>query len=120
MPKLRTEVSTGQFPQGRECECARCGTRFIDLAAFDDHLPGECPSVTVSASVDPGSPIPKFDPVTRAFAPAKRHARHGARAASTNRAQGMCRKGLHRKIGPGACGRCHADRQRDYRTRARR
>lgn len=41
MPQLRTNVTTGQFPVGRECECARCGIRFIDLAAFDDHLPAD-------------------------------------------------------------------------------
>jgi hypothetical protein len=135
MPKLRTRVSTGQFPQGRECECARCGSRFIDLTAFDEHLPGdpeqalncpvqECPSVTVSASVDPGGLVPKSDPLTRAFAPAKRQQgavnRHGARGSLTNKAQGRCKKGLHSKEGRGSCLRCQADRQRDYRRRASR
>lgn len=149
MPQLRTNVTTGQFPVGRECECARCGIRFIDLAAFDDHLPAEddqpliCPlrvvsaepipagqsaalskerpSVTVSASVDRGGLDEKSDALTSTFAPAKRHEaarnRHGARAALTNKAQGRCKKGLHRKQGPGSCLRCQADRQRDYRRR---
>jgi hypothetical protein len=39
MPKLRTTVSTGLFPIGRECECVVCGERFISLDAFDAHLP---------------------------------------------------------------------------------
>lgn len=130
MPKLRTEVSVGQFPEGRECECPRCGTRFIDLVAFDEHLPAdddqpltcpmrECPSVTFSGSVDPDSQTAESDAVTSTFAPAKRHAgasnRHGARASLTNKAQGLCKKGLHRKTEAGSCRRCQADRQRDYR-----
>jgi hypothetical protein len=133
MPKLRTEVSTGQFPEGRECECPRCGTRFIDLATFDEHLPADAkeplacplrehPSVTVSESMDPAGQDAKSDPLTRAFAPTKRHQaatnRYGARGSLTIKAGGRCRKGLHRKIGPGSCLRCQADRQRDYRRKS--
>jgi len=74
-----------------------------------------------SGETDGDSRTAISEPLTSTDAPARRHPgpanRHGARAALTNKAQGLCRKGLHRKSGTGSCLRCQADRQRNHTTR---
>lgn len=107
------------------CDAVFTSPDDFDSHYWDDGCAGASKSHESVTFRGQGTPIPdplNSDPLTSTFAPAKRHQaapnRHGAGAALTNKAQGLCRKGLHRKRGPGSCLRCQADRQRNYRRKA--
>ena len=130
-------ISTRPHPIGRECECATCGERFLNLDAFDAHLPAdpvapltcarkgsqEARDVDDFGAMGGSSGDFKGEPLTRGFAPenvnaeaSKATARHGARGALTLKAQKRCRKG-HLKAGTGRCSRCQAEWQARYRAK---